>query len=420
MEYTYIKGECYDLHIGKNNKFKTNRITIKFLNYLTKENRTKRVLIPNVLKSGTNIYSSKIELIKKLEELYGMDLICSSNRYGNCSLIEFSISYIDKQYIGIDLTNEALDILKEIIFHPIQSNNHFKKKIVDEEKRLLFDTLQNMFEDKNNLAIYNFNKIMFKGENASIEEFGKISDLQKINEKNLFIEYQNMLNNDMVDIIVDGNFDFDIKNQIREKFPFIKRNTVINPSLDEVKKIKKIKKVIEYDDIEQAKLILGYRINLSNNPKDFYTQVVFQTILSDSPNSKLFINLREKNSLCYMIELLLSTNLNYGIVFSLIDWNNYDLVVSSIQKCIDEIKNGEFFEKDIKDAILLIKNDIYEQVDVPSCLSQECYNKKLYNRSLDLKEIFDTYDSITKDDVINFSKKINLDTIYMLRGYNNE
>ena len=130
---------------------------------------------------------------------------------------------------------------------------------------------------------------------------------------------------------------------------------------------------------------------------------------------KVFNEVREKKSLCYYIYSTGNIRLNIFQIKSGIDYKNVNKVINISKKCIEKIKNGDFNDELIERAKKCYINAIIENEDYASAVLADYINSYFFgkdNMSIRKKRISE----VKKEDVINFIKKIDLDTIYVLKG----
>ena len=416
MEYKLINQKGYDLHLFKTNKFKTYAITVKFLGHLTRENVTKRALIPYVLKAGTKNYPNKQKLSLRTDDLFDLSISVASSRYGKSSLIQFSMSFIDQKYVNYkSLTKDSIDLLREIIFNPLTKDKGFDKKIVLEEKRLLREEIESSLDNKEVKANQEFLQIMLKGLDIAIPASGYIEDLEEIDEENLYQEYQNMLNNDMLDIVITGDIDDDMKNLIEERFNYRSYNPLVIPYHVIDKEVTNVEKVIKTDkDITQGKLYLGYFYPFTL--KDFYIYNTIATLLGLSPSSKLFVNVREKASLCYNVYCNFNNFHGYAYIYAGINPKNFEKALELIIEQVKALQKGDFTNLELQYAKNSIINSLKEGEDAPFNNASRVYAIKLNNRSSQIEDIIKEYLEVKREEIIECANRLTLNTIYMLKG----
>src|SRR5699024_5813859 len=128
-------------------------------------------------------------------------------------------------------------------------------------------------------------------------------DLHSIDSENLANYYIDIIQKDNLDMYILGDFNVsDMKEQVISLF---KRDTVTEDSVKQEENVHiqsvEPKKIVETDTIHQAKLHIGYRTNILYKDDEYSALQVFNGLFGAFPNSKLFLNVREKHSLAYYI-----------------------------------------------------------------------------------------------------------------------
>jgi len=142
-------------------------------------------------------------------------------------------------------------------------------------------------------------------------------------------------------------------------------------------------------------------------------------ILGGSSESKLFRNVREKNSLCYYISSNSNKIDNLLFITSGISKSSFDKVVSLIKKQLKEIQKGNITEEEIEKSKIKYISLVDEMYDYPSQIVSYYYASEILKSDLP-EERKKMINKVSKQDIINVSNKIYMDTIYLLGGENNE
>ena len=158
--------------------------------------------------------------------------------------------------------------------------------------------------------------------------------------------------------------------------------------------------------------------NLTDKEKR-YTAIIYNIILGNSPNSKLFKSVREKKSYAYSISSSMNRLDGLFVISAGISSKNYEDTKDEIFKQINEMKKGSFSKKEIKNAKELSLSILKEINDDPYSMIEH-YNNYLYNGADTIANAIKAIKSITKEDIIKVANKINIDTIYMLKEDENE
>lgn len=425
MKYRKIENQTYNLHVIKTKKFKTVTVQINFKNKLSKEEITYRNLLISVLCEASKKYPSKRSLTIATEDLYELSYQATNYISGKYNVMCFDITFLNDEYTEEGNLESAIDFLCEIIFNPLLETTHastkFSKKIFDLAYKSLEENIKAL---KENVAVYSKMRLLEEMAPNSMHSYrscGTLEDLKKITPAKLYEYYQEMLKKDILDIFVIGNVsEPKIRKIMNEK---IKIRTIKKKSESHFISMKKrriLKKtVIEKKEISQSQLALGFKMDKTSLFEKRYVLSVFSYIFGGGPDSKLFKDVREKNSLCYSISSV-GLPLNNGlIVTSGIDKSNFKKVVALVKKNLKTMKQGAFSKEDIMKAKVTYVNSIKELEDNPQNILS-MYTGIEYLGSDDINNRIKKINRVSKKDVMKLASKIHLDTIYMLEGEENE
>lgn len=404
-------------HFIETNKFKTIHFVVKCKALLNRDTITKRALLPYVLEKGTKNYPTEKQLMRKLASLYGASLSIDSNKKGNYHIINFRMQIANEKFIKGEnnLFDEALILLQEVIFQPLQENDGFHETIVKREKKSLKNDITAIYDDKVALANQRLIEAMCKDELYSIASNGYIDDLTKIDATNLFAYYDQVLQQDTFDVYVLGDFQ---KEHIAEKVMQLFANKPTKPPLADVVKetvtISDVKVIQEIQAIEQTKLHIGYRTNCTFQDEDYFALLLMNGLFGSFPNSKLFQEVREKHSLAYYATSRIESHKGLLIVLCGIDGANSKQTIDIIQKQLTAMQEGDFTHAEISETKALFMNDLRETFDSAGGMIELFYQQIVGGRVLSIEQYMDGIQAVSKADVIQVAKNIELDTIFLL------
>lgn len=420
MEYIKYELGAYNLNVIKTNNFKTVRVEVKFRNVVKKEEITLRNLLKMVLIESTKKFDTERKFVIESEELYDLKLSSTSSRVGNFTTLSFNLTFLNEEYTEKGLHNKSLDFLMEVLFNPNVSNNKFDSLSFNNCVNKLEKSIMGRKDNKTKYSI--FALLQHMGDYAySYDQYGYLSDLKNIDEAKLYEYYKKVLINDLVDVYVIGNVD---SNEIREYFinnfkinSFKKEK--MNVLIDEVLPRKRVKVFKEEDDVNQTKIAIGLRFNDVSEYERKYVLYVYNEILGGSGNSLLFDTVREKNSLAYYINSIAQGYDNLLIIYTGIDKDRVDLGLKLIKKTIKDIEKGKFTSDMFNNAINMITSSLKLSLETQPSVINNYYAMNILN-SDDINTRISKFEKVTKEDVINFSKKIKMDTVFLLEGDHNE
>lgn len=421
MNYLQEKlKEGITLHIIKTEKFKTNLLAVYLTMPLNKETVTLNALIPAVLKRGSATMQTSDEISKKLEEMYGASFDCGIDKIGDNQILKFYIESINNDYLPIneDLLKQSIEKLLEIIFNPLLENAIFKEEYVQSEKQNLKQIIEGKIDNKAQYAFTKCIEEMYKDKPYGLYKYGYVENLEQIDAKNLYNQYNNLINNCKVDIFISGNIEENVSNIVKEnenirnlkerKAQFITNGEKSNIS-DEIKTIE------EKMDISQGKLVIGLDIE-EDTKESKYIATVYNAILGGTPTSKLFQNVREKSSLAYTASSSYLKHKNNIFIRCGIEIENYEKAVEIIKQQLEEIKNGNFTDDEINSAKTNIIATIKSIPDEQDTEITYYFGQELSEIKMNFEEYENNVNLVTKQNIIDFANKIKINTIYFLRG----
>ncbi|MFD1607751.1 EF-P 5-aminopentanol modification-associated protein YfmF [Oceanobacillus luteolus] len=417
IEEQTVNKNGYHIHFIPTKKFKTLTFVIKSKAPLNKDTITKRALLPNVLREATKNYPSRTELQLKLDDLYGAVLSVDGAKKGEDHIISFRLEVANQRYLPEkeEITEEALQLLSELIFAPHLENNSFAERIVNREKASLKQRIQAIRDDKIRYANMRLIEEMCEGEAYSIHVNGYEDELETITGADLFAYYKEMVKTDEMDIYVVGDMD---PQYIEEAITTIFERDSINKAganqTKTEKQVDKPKEIIEKEPIQQAKLHIGYRTNTVYSDKEYPALQVFNGLFGGFPSSKLFMNVREKNSLAYYASSQVESHKGLLFVFSGIAPEDYEKARDIIREQMQEMKAGNFTEQEMNEAKDMIIHYLRETMDNNHGLVELFYQQKLANYERTLEEIITKISAVTKEEVVRVGEKIQEDTLYLL------
>lgn len=411
-----------NLHIIKTNKFKTNLLAAFLSTPLQKESITKNALIPAVLRRGSKNMQSQDEISIALEEMYGATFDCGIDKIGDDQVLKFYLETINNEFLpeNEDTLSNAINILLEVIFNPLAENNEFNKEYVESEIKNLKQVIEGRKDSKATYAYERCIEEMYKDKPYSLYKYGNIEDLENINTKNLYEQYTNLINNCKIDIFVSGNIEEDISERVIGNENIQKLNEreavyIINNKECRPKEAKEEQEVSESMDINQGKLVIGLDI-LEEEDQDKYTALVYNAILGGIPTSKLFQNVREKNSLAYTAASSFVRQKANVYIKCGIDIENYEKAVEIIKQQLEDMKEGKFTDKNIEEAkinIISTINFIPEEQDTELIYY---FSQELSGYEMGYEEYINKINNITKENIIELANRIQINTIYFLKN----
>ncbi|MDA2245534.1 EF-P 5-aminopentanol modification-associated protein YfmF [Bacillus cereus] len=409
------------VHIIPTDKYKTNTFVFRFKAPLNEETVTERALLPYVLQSATEKLPSVIRLRQYLEELYGSSLAVDVSKKGEDHIISIYVDIANEVYLhdAPPLFEKALSMLSDIVLHPATEGNGFLSSIVESEKRALLQRIEATYDDKMRYANERLIEEMCKVEPYRLSANGKKESVMSITNESLYQYYQKVLAEDEMDLYIIGDISENAVDLVSKYFsistrPVRERNVLLHRRNNEEKE------VVEKQELKQSKLHIGYRTFVTYKDEDYFALQLFNGLFGGFSHSKLFVNVREKNSLAYYAASRFESHKGLLFVMSGIEAKNYEKAVEIIKEQMRAMQNGEFSEEEIHQTKSVIQNQILEAIDTPRGFVEMLYHGIISDRTRPVEEWLTGIESVTKEEIVKVAKNIELDTIYFLQGTEGE
>lgn len=421
MKYTKKDLGSYNLHLINTDKFKTITIRVLFHTPIKKEEVTKRTILTDLLLYSSNKYDSRRKLTIEAEDLYSADISASNQRLGNYIMTTFNLKVLMDKYTEENNLEKAIEFLSEIIFNPDIENNRFKKDKIDYIKHNTKISIDSLKEDTTTYSLIKLYEAYDKESPLSYRIQGYLDDLDNIDGTSLYETYTKMINNDYVDIFVVGDFENkEMLTLIKKYFKFKKIKKKKESYVLKNKKSRKRRLFVKEEiDNSQSQLVMACPINRLSTYERDYVLPLMNIIFGGGVDSKLFREVREKNSLCYTIYSMTSKFDNIMTIVSGIDKSNYNKAVLLITKKLDDMKKGKFTDKDMDTAKAIYKANLENIPESEMKMVNEVFNRDILDTD-DYKKRLDNIKNVKKQDIVKVSKKVNIDTVFLLEGVNDE
>lgn len=406
------------LHIRQTAQFKTVNFSIKWRAPLSPEAAAERTVLSNVLQHSNEKFPTAAAYRSYLDDLYGTVLYFDTSKRGSEHTLLLNVETVNDQYLNdSNVLQEVLQLLHTAIFKPNLQNDVFVPSIVEREKEIVLDRIHSVFDDKSRYAQQQLLKILRPNSAVSTSANGNAQDVQAITPESLTNAYQSMLTNDLIDIYVVGDIDPEaIEKQLKEALAFSDRHTV-NTGTPRVQAPETIEPYTqEQHDMKQGKLHIGYELPVYFGDDAFPHVQIFNGIFGGYAHSKLFMNVRERESLAYYASSSFASH--YGLLFvvSGIEPANEQKAIEVIDEQLQAMVDGDISDLELAQTKAMLTNQMKEALD--SARGQI----EIFDQYKDLPEAFAfetwaaKWQAVTKEDVQKIAGLVNKQAVYFLCG----
>lgn len=418
MKYKIYNCNSFNIYTIKTDRFKTSHLEVIFKNVLKKEEIGTYSFLADMLSEECKKYPRKKDLITRFEELYKIVIYASTMRVGNVIDLHVSLDFINPEYIEDEgYIEDVIKTLFEVILNPNVCNDEFDLKTFNIVKERLRREINSLKENPVKQSIKEAIKTMDSNSPTSYEILGTIEELENITPAKLYNAYKSLRKNFKVDVFLIGNLDMDnvaslIKKYFKNRY-IVSDNFEVMVDNKETKKVKE--KTMKSDNIQTNLVMLFNLKNLSELEKNITLNCFNYLYGSGGLTSKLYKSIREENSLCYAINSMYLKYDKLLMVQISLDNCNVKKAISLVKKELKSMQNGNFSEEEVRDAInnMVISLDMSLDNNI-AILNNYVFN--IYDKLPSIEERKEYFKKLTKEDIVNVSKKVKLNTIFTLEG----
>ncbi len=396
-------------------KFKRNRISISFIVPNEKEKATMYAVLPTLMERGYQDYPDMGLFSKKLSEMYGASFTASTAVVGQNRYLRFTIQGIKDEYC-IDeksLLQEMTDVILGVIFKPCIEKGGFISDWLEVEKFKLKEEIEGEINDKRGYCIKNAQRKFFKDSKNGVERLGYIDEVDGLTPTQLYNCYKEVMENSIVEIFVTADENDEIKQKFTKAFEQRKEQTMSVLPI-EVMPVTELETYSEQMDIVQGKVCLFYTCTRPITPEERYIILVASTIYGGTANSRLFKNVREKQSLCYYCAAAFNGFTCSMRVDSGVEHENCEKVIDAVQYELNSLINGEITDEEIAQTKLVLLNSIDAVYDGLHGLEAWYLNEAMHGTCDSPQTAKEKIKNVTKEQIKDVLKLLKLNVIYKL------
>ena len=406
-----------------NDKFKSIYISYNFTMEV-KENSvfSNNAVLGALMAKSSRKYQTQKEIEKYLNSLYGANYDVNVEKYGDLYNLEFRIEYINKKFLpgNEDLLENILNFLKEMIYNPADWTDENIKR----EKEFILERINERKDEKLKYGVQRAEELLCKDEPFGVFLYGDQDNVQNVDKDVLKNAYSELLKS-CVTVIISGNLEgYDnIEETFNEVFKNIEFSSkevtdlIYNTKRESDNKTEEVK---EYQDTTQSVLSLGLRIK-DCTIDDFYALNLYNAILGTTPSSKLFQNVREKESLAYTVRSRYYRFKDIIVIFAGINKENYQKAVDVIKEQIEAIKRGEISKEEFESAKDSLMADLLEWKDSKIAMAKMKFANIIAFKDADItvEDMRERMSKVTLEDVIRVANLVSVEKIFVLGGVDN-
>lgn len=398
-----------------NKRQKTNTIIIHLITELSPETASLNAVIPYVLSGSSSSFPTLTELNRKLSELYGAVVKGAVSKVGDSQDLALMAGCINNRYTleGEKITEEMTSILAGCLTSPHTENGRFFEKDFELKKQELLDDIDAEINEKRSYAFKRANLNIFKDEPAAVSVKGSRENAEKITAESAYEQYKALLKTAQIEIFFVGAEASDsCKKILADALSKIDRSYGGDNKSAKSPLKSDVCRVTEAHDVAQSKMVMAFKTDY----EDSVSMKLMNAIFGATPISKLFMNVREKLSLCYYCSSGYNDKKGVLYVDSGVEHTNTGKAEAEIINQLEAVKKGDFSDEEMENARRAMINTLRGVSDGARSIADWYFNQSYSGKSDSPEVQIEKLNAVTREEIIAAAKSLTLDTVYVLTG----
>ncbi len=338
--------------------FKRCRVSLNFILPGDRATTTAYALLPMVMERGYAGCPDMTRLSRRLAQLYGAGLSVFGGTLGPNRVVTVGVSGIRNEYAvgGEDLLGEYLALVFGMAFDPDVKDGAFDAEAVEIEKVKLFELQQSEINDKRIYCLRQARRKFYGDDVAGLEKYGYAEDLDGITPQALYEAWRTMVTTARLEVLVLGADSEAVEQRLLaalSRVEALRRPGEVRPAPLHAAHPMPVQPAAEYAepvDAVQGKLAMLFTLDEPIAHGDLSKMRMAVALLGGTPTSRLFMNVREKQSLCYYCSAGFTQLGGCLSVDSGVEFENTEKTRRAVLHELEELIEGELPEKELEDA----------------------------------------------------------------------
>lgn len=333
-------------------KFNRCRITVHLRFPAKREYATNTALLPLVLERGYAACPDMTALSRRLAALYGADLGVDLGTAGIDRVLTADICGIKDEFAlnGENLTAEYCGIVLGTIFDPYLVDGAFDPEAVRIEKETMTRRLQAEYNNKRLYCVRQARRKFFGDSPAGTELGGYLADLPAVTPQTLKVEYDRILQSAVIDVMVQGADADSVAALVQERLAGIRRTPCAYAAPVAMPRAETQRYSEEIPGLTQAKLCMLFTTGDAAVQPTIHQLRMAMGLFGGTSTSRLFRNVREKQSLCYYCASTAVRSTGVMMVDSGVEPGGEERAEQAILKEWEALKNGPITAGELEDT----------------------------------------------------------------------
>ena len=402
----------------RDSRFKQGCLSFQLVRQMRREESALNALIPAVLLRGTNRHGSLRAITEHLDELYGASVSPLVRRVGDYQTTGVYCAFMDDRFAltGDQVLEPMLSFLEEILLDVPTRDGGFLSAFVESEKKNLISTIESERNDKRAYAMSRLLKLMCREDSFGLPRLGEPEQVAAIDPVTLYRHYRNILRTSPIEVFYVGSAEAkqvaDCLMPLLEKLHRAPEGLAPQAAFvpgqggDET----------ETMEVSQGKLCMGFTTPITNRTPEFPAMQLLNTIFGAGMTSKLFLNVREKMSLCYSVGSGYYGSKGIVVVSAGIDFDKERLTREEILRQLESCRKGDITENELKAAKEAVLSSLRATHDSPGAIEGYYATAALSGMGMTPRQYMAAVEQVTLSQVVAAANTVQLHSTYFLKG----
>lgn len=402
-------------------KFKSSMLSMTLLTPLSRETAAVNALIPYLLRRGSEAHPDMLSLSAALDQLYGGAIDPVVRKKGENHCLGFVGSFLDDSYTldGGRVLPQAAELMGELLLRPYTHQGAFCPDYTRQEKVNLTERIRAEINEKRQYASARVVEEMCANEPYGVSRLGREEEVEAITPQSAWAQYQDLLAHSRLELYYCGSADVNevcfILQQALAGLPreggYPVAEVVIVPDAKETRRVE------ETLDVAQGKLTMGFRTGgITAASKEYPAMVLCNALYGGTTTSKLFLNVREKLSLCYYASSTVHRYKGLMVVSSGVEFANVKKAEDEIMAQLEACRRGEFEPWEVEGARRYTVSSLLTALDSQGRQEDWWLGQAVAGLTEAPDELARRVDGVSVADAVAAAQKLSLDTVYFLKG----
>jgi predicted Zn-dependent peptidase len=379
-------------------------------------------LIPRVLRRGSAAHGDMRAIADALDGLYGARVEPTVRKKGELQCVGFYASFVDDDFLpkGENVLEKTAALVGELLLMPRTRGGLLQHDYVDGERVNLINDIRAGINDKRVYALDRLLSNMCSGEAFGANRLGDESTARAVTAKALTRRYQELISTADIEIFYCGAASPDrVASALTDALAPLPRRSAGRPRGADVllePPAPGPRRFTEALDVQQGKLAVGFRLGECMKAPDYPALAVFNAVFGGSVTSKLFLNVRERLSLCYYASSSVEKHKGVMTVSSGVDFDKFDEALREIYAQLDAVAAGDISDWELLSAKRAVITSVKSALDTPAGLEELYFDHAVASIKFAPEELAGLAGLVTRESVAAIAAGIRADSEFRLTG----